>query len=65
MTKTGFRKIAVLMGGRSAEREVSLSSGRGVMKALKEEGFDPVMVDPGEPAPAFKCKVCDKPARGE
>jgi D-alanine-D-alanine ligase len=36
------------MGGRSAEREVSLSSGRGVMKALKEEGFDPVMVDPGD-----------------
>jgi D-alanine-D-alanine ligase len=41
-------RIAVLMGGRSAEREVSLSSGRGVMKALKEEGFDPVMVDPGD-----------------
>jgi D-alanine-D-alanine ligase len=36
------------MGGRSAEREVSLSSGRGVMKALKEEGFDPVEIDPGE-----------------
>jgi D-alanine-D-alanine ligase len=36
------------MGGRSAEREVSLSSGRGVMKALAEEGFDPVMVDPGD-----------------
>src|SRR5450432_1315053 len=45
---TQFRKIAVLMGGRSAEREVSLSSGRGVMKALAEEGFDPVMVDPGD-----------------
>jgi len=39
---------AVLLGGRSAEREVSLSSGRGVMKALQEEGFDPVMVDPGD-----------------
>ncbi len=43
-----FQKIAVLMGGRSAEREVSLSSGRGVMKALAEEGFTPVMVDPGD-----------------
>jgi D-alanine-D-alanine ligase len=43
-----YHRIAVLMGGRSAEREVSLSSGRGVMKALKEEGFDPVMVDPGD-----------------
>jgi D-alanine-D-alanine ligase len=43
-----YHRIAVLMGGRSAEREVSLSSGRGVMKALKEEGFDPVEVDPGD-----------------
>src|SRR5471030_2510872 len=43
-----FKRIAVLMGGRSAEREVSLSSGHGVMKALAEEGFDPVMVDPGD-----------------
>jgi len=45
---SGYRRIAVLMGGRSAEREVSLSSGRGVMKALAEEGFDPVSVDPGD-----------------
>jgi D-alanine-D-alanine ligase len=44
---TGFRRIAVLMGGRSAEREVSLSSGRGVANALREEGFDVVEVDPG------------------
>jgi D-alanine-D-alanine ligase len=43
-----FRRIAVLMGGRSAEREVSLSSGRGVIAALAQEGFDPVAVDPGE-----------------
>lgn len=47
MNKADFHRIAVLMGGRSAEREVSLSSGRGVMKALKDEGFDPVEVDPG------------------
>ena len=45
---SGFRRIAVLMGGRSAEREVSLSSGRGVMKALAEEGFEPVAIDPGD-----------------
>ena len=45
---TRYHRVAVLMGGRSAEREVSLSSGRGVMKALQEEGFDPVMVDPGD-----------------
>src|SRR6201996_7085686 len=48
MTKNTYHRIAVLMGGRSAEREVSLSSGRGVMKALAEEGFEPVMVDPGD-----------------
>jgi D-alanine-D-alanine ligase len=47
MNKASFHRIAVLMGGRSAEREVSLSSGRGVMKALTEEGFDAVSVDPG------------------
>ncbi|MCP5411931.1 MAG: D-alanine--D-alanine ligase [Alphaproteobacteria bacterium] len=45
---TDFRRIAVLMGGRSAERDVSLSSGRGVLKALAEEGFEPVGIDPGD-----------------
>ena len=45
---TTFKRIAVLMGGRSAEREVSLSSGRGVMQALKEEGFDAIEVDPAD-----------------
>src|ERR1700729_4044471 len=45
---SSYRKIAVLMGGRSAEREVSLSSGRGVVAALKEEGFDAVELDPGD-----------------
>jgi D-alanine-D-alanine ligase len=45
---TAYRKIAVLMGGRSAEREVSLSSGRGVVKALREEGFEAIEVDPGD-----------------
>ena len=48
MTNTGYRKIAVLMGGRSAEREVSLSSGRGVVAALREEGFDAHPLDPGD-----------------
>ena len=40
---SGFRRIAVLMGGRSAGREVSLSSGRGVRDALAEEGFEHVI----------------------
>ena len=49
---TAFKRIAVLMGGRSAEREVSFSSGRGVMKALKEEGFDAIEIDPADDLPS-------------
>jgi len=41
-----------LMGGRSAEREVSFSSGRGVMNALKEEGFEPIEIDPSDDLPS-------------
>jgi D-alanine-D-alanine ligase len=48
MTTTVYKRVAVLLGGRSAEREVSLSSGAGCAKALREEGFDVVEVDPGE-----------------
>jgi D-alanine-D-alanine ligase len=40
--------VAVLLGGRSAEREVSLSSGAGCAAALRGEGFDVVEIDPGE-----------------
>ncbi len=41
-TKRAFKKrrIAVLFGGTSAEREISLKTGRSVHKALKECGFD-------------------------
>jgi D-alanine-D-alanine ligase len=39
--------VAVLLGGRSAEREVSLSSGAGCATALRGEGFDVVEIDPG------------------
>jgi D-alanine-D-alanine ligase len=35
-----FGKVAVLLGGRSAEREVSLMSGRGVLEALRSRGVD-------------------------
>jgi D-alanine-D-alanine ligase len=48
MSKAAFKRIAVLTGGRSAEREVSLSSGRGVVKALREEGFDAFSLDLGD-----------------
>jgi D-alanine-D-alanine ligase len=40
-------KVAVLMGGISAEREVSLSSGRMCALALQEAGFEVVEVDAG------------------
>ena len=42
----GFKRIAVLLGGKSAERDVSLSSGAGCAKALRDEGFDVVEIDP-------------------
>ncbi len=42
---TAFKRVAVLMGGRSAEREVSFSSGKGCAKALREEGFEVVEID--------------------
>ncbi len=40
-------KVAVIMGGPSAEREVSLSSGRECAAALREAGYDVVEVDAG------------------
>ena len=45
---TGFKRVAVLLGGRSAEREVSLVSGKGCAQALRDEGFDVVEIDPSE-----------------
>ena len=46
-------KVAVLMGGSSAERQVSLMSGGGVLAALQSQGvaahaFDPAERDLGE-----------------
>ncbi len=40
-----FGKVAVLMGGLSAEREISLLSGNAVLAALKEKGVDAHGVD--------------------
>ncbi|SFQ33804.1 D-alanine-D-alanine ligase [Roseivivax halotolerans] len=40
-------KVAVIMGGPSSEREVSLSSGRECAAALRTEGFEVVEVDAG------------------
>jgi D-alanine-D-alanine ligase len=41
-------KVAVLMGGASAEREISLLSGNGVLKALRSSGVDARAFDPAE-----------------
>jgi D-alanine-D-alanine ligase len=40
-----FGKVAVLMGGNSAEREISLRSGNAVFNALKHQGIDVIAVD--------------------
>ena len=44
-----FGRVAVVMGGTSAEREVSLDSGRGVLAALRARGVDAHAID-GIPA---------------
>lgn len=44
-----FGRVAVLMGGRSSEREVSLNSGANVLRALRARGVDAQPVD-GIPA---------------
>jgi D-alanine-D-alanine ligase len=46
--KTEFSKVGVLFGGRSAEREVSLMSGKGVLAALQSKGVDAHPFDPGQ-----------------
>ena len=43
-----FGKVAVLMGGASAEREISLMSGTGVLQALRASGVDAHAFDPAQ-----------------
>jgi D-alanine-D-alanine ligase len=43
-----FGKVGVLYGGRSSEREVSIMSGSGVLKALQDKGIDAHAFDPAE-----------------
>src|SRR3990172_11185621 len=50
MKATDFGKVAVLLGGRSAEREISLLSGNAVLAALKRQGVDAHAFDPAERA---------------
>lgn len=45
---SGFCKVAVLMGGPSSEREISLLSGKAVLAALQARGVDAHAFDPAE-----------------
>jgi D-alanine-D-alanine ligase len=46
-TSAEFGKVAVLLGGDSSEREISLLSGNAVLAALKRRGVDAEAFDPG------------------
>lgn len=48
MRPADFGKVAVLCGGRSAEREISLLSGNAVLTALREQGVDAHAFDPSQ-----------------
>ena len=48
MSNHDFGKVAVLLGGRSAEREISLRSGQAVLDALQRKGVDAHPFDPAE-----------------
>lgn len=50
MIAHNFGKVAVLLGGRSAEREISLQSGQAVLDALRRSGVDAYPFDPAEQA---------------
>ncbi len=49
-------KVAVLMGGKSAEREISLMSGQNVLAGLRRKGVDAHAFDPAE-RPVFELKT--------
>lgn len=51
LEKLRDKRIGVLCGGHSGEREVSLRSGQGVLAALGRQGFEAVAIDPGPDLP--------------
>jgi D-alanine-D-alanine ligase len=55
------RSVAVLMGGWSAEREVSLVSGRECAKALVELGYDTRAIDVSRDLPALLAALTPRP----
>src|SRR5262245_33025219 len=48
MKPNDYGKVAVLLGGRSAEREISLMSGSNVLQTLRDAGVDAHPFDPAE-----------------
>ena len=56
-------RVIVLMGGWSAERDVSLTSGKGVCEALQRQGYDVVPVDPSPNLTTLAKQLAD--ARGD
>ena len=48
MSDTRQTRVALLVGGRSEEREVSLNSGAQVAEALREGGFEVLVIDTGQ-----------------
>lgn len=56
-----YGKVAVVMGGTSSEREISLMSGNGVLEALQSRGVDAHAFDPAEkPLSALKDEGFDR-----
>lgn len=56
-----YGKVAVLFGGTSAEREISIMSGQGVLAALQSQGVDAHAFDPAEkPLAALKSEGYDR-----
>ncbi len=56
-----FGKVAVMMGGKSAEREVSLKSGAAVLAALRGAGVDAHAFDPAQkPLEALHAEGCQR-----
>lgn len=48
MSSRAYPRVVVLKGGRSAEREVSLVSGRECAAALRRAGYEVIEIDPGQ-----------------
>ena len=48
MSGRAFQNIAVLMGGPSSEREVSLSTAKGCAAVLRGEGYEVTEIDAGD-----------------